>query len=105
MPWNPNIVAVVQVPILGELETVTIEIGGESVEVTQRPVTGYQDGVHLNIPASFVTPAMEEYLVEPETPVAVIAGVETAFLHFDDEEQAREVCPHLWLEPAPEPAE
>lgn len=88
MPWNPAIVAVVEVPTYGE------PVGDPPVA----PVTGYEEGLHLNIPASFVTPAMEDFLVEPETPVAVIAGAATAYLLFEDEAEAREICPHLWLE-------
>lgn len=80
-----------------------------NTSLTYGPVEGLDTGYHLNIAKGLMTPALAAFEVAPvpETPALVFAGDTldeggayqlTAFLVFDDEDQARAALPGLWVE-------
>jgi len=95
--WNPALVdGPIQVPVFADApQTVTTDDG---MEMTVPVVTGYVDGYHLNVAPEAVTKAAAKYAIEPAAPVRVIAGGETVFLKFPDEETAKSALPALWIE-------
>jgi hypothetical protein len=55
-------------------------------------------GYHLNMAKDYVPEEALTYEVTPSTPVRVFAGGNTAFLCFENEEQAKEVLIDYWTE-------
>lgn len=101
--WNPAIAIAVVIPILGEPEVIATDAG----PAEHFPILGYEEGVHVNMAEEDMTPALEAWRVTPATPRFALAGVETAYLRFDDEDAAQAAAQGagLWLEPPVEEVE